>query len=211
MVTMVELTCQDCGTLFLRSIGQINWAKKRGTTTTYCSKKCINKNRIPWNKGKSWPKTVRDKISQATSQGQRKLHKNVKWKGGRRLREDGYIEIRVNNRPKMEHRHLMEQHLGRVLKRNELVHHLNGDKTDNRPENLELMTSSQHMKYHNPHGPPRIMHLAKCRICQKPVETSWTGDLSRIVCSSPICKRTRQRESENAARLRKHAKRAANS
>jgi hypothetical protein len=46
------------------------------------------------------------------------------------------------------HRHLMEQHLGRKLGSDEVVHHINGDILDNRVENLQLMTRSQHSRLH---------------------------------------------------------------
>lgn len=38
--------------------------------------------------------------------------------------------------------------IGRLLRSDEIVHHLNGDSTDDRPENLEVVTRAEHMEIH---------------------------------------------------------------
>ena len=60
-----------------------------------------------------------------------------------------YKAIRVNGKKYDEHRYIMEQYLGRKLRRDEVVHHKNGDTRDNRIENLEVMSLSEHTKMHH--------------------------------------------------------------
>lgn len=59
-----------------------------------------------------------------------------------------YKTIQINGKQVRLHRHLMEKKLGRKLGFNEVVHHINGDKHDNRIENLEVLSRSEHMKHH---------------------------------------------------------------
>ena len=81
--------------------------------------------------------------------------KRLKGMGAKKKRADGYITIYYPTYPSsnsegfvMEHRYLMERHIGRPLDKNEVVHHINHDRTDNRLENLMLLTASEHAKLH---------------------------------------------------------------
>ena len=64
------------------------------------------------------------------------------WKGGY-VNPDGYRMLWMNGKRIPEHRFVMEQNLKRKLMQGETVHHKNGNRTDNRIENLELWVTHQ--------------------------------------------------------------------
>lgn len=65
-----------------------------------------------------------------------------------------YKAIKVNGKKVDEHRYIMEQYLGRELARDEVVHHKDGDKSNNKIENLELMSLSEHTRQHQTGNTP---------------------------------------------------------
>jgi hypothetical protein len=74
---------------------------------------------------------------------------------------------RRRGRNNHEHRLIMEQHLGRKLKTEEHIHHINHDKLDNRIENLKIVDNVTHKQEHTRKYETGEKQCSKCRIIKK--------------------------------------------
>lgn len=120
--------CPTCNTEFRLSAHQRYKYRLNNNCRSYCSTSCYNKDMA--------------------------AEKNPKWRGGR-IVEKGYVLIYMpehENAKKgyiAEHRHVLEQHLGRLLTQAEVVHHIDGNPKNNSLGNLMLLPGeSAHRKLH---------------------------------------------------------------
>ncbi len=89
---------------------------------------------------------------------------NNNWRGGKSVASNGYVIVRVGKEHHLadvrgyayEHRLVAEEKLGRRLERGEIPHHINGNRQDNRPENIQVMKSvAHHLNQHRKKGSKR--------------------------------------------------------
>lgn len=121
----VAFICEHCGKGFERPPYRVRETAARGGAIRFCSITC---------RGESYRGTA-----------------HPAYRNARSITAQGYV---LMSRPGaateqvLEHRYVMEQHIGRRLERSEQVHHINGEKTDNRIENLQLTTPGEHNAIH---------------------------------------------------------------
>ncbi|MCK4423660.1 MAG: hypothetical protein KAV18_06275 [Candidatus Omnitrophica bacterium] len=142
---LVKLKCIVCNKVFYVNPYRKNIAK-------CCSYKCLGINN--W-KGKHHSEETKRKMRES-----HKGEKNPLWKGGKTKTSDGYVMIKKHDHPFSDNKNyvkrsrlVVEKHINRFLKPEEIVHHINGIVDDDRLENLKLFENhSEHMKFHYPKG-----------------------------------------------------------
>jgi IS30 family transposase len=157
-------TVQQIAIFFNKSIATISRSLKKFSIQT---RPFTEKGRVSWNKGIPMRKSSREKLSKShmgkklslehrnkvikTLQYGQKGAENPMWNEGKYINPSGYVYLRLADHPHKqsngymaEHRYVVEQLLGRYLTKWEHVHHINGIKGDNRPENLELVNAQTH-------------------------------------------------------------------
>ena len=140
--TKIKRTCQICKKKFMAVPSRL---KVNGARV--CSRKC----HFSWQR-------IRPQIYG---------NKHHNWKGGRSI-QNGYIYLKkAYGKAVGEHRLIMTEFLGRKLSRAEHVHHLNGNRLDNRIENLKVLKIGEHMSLHNK-GRTRPVILCSVNNCSRP-------------------------------------------
>lgn len=144
----IEFNCLNCKQIVKVSKSAFDYGRKRKFCSPSCRDlhkkrkdlKCLFCNKIFKPKRK-------EQIFCGNSCSQFFKNKE-KGKGNGKWMENGYVVFYNKGKNIKEHIYIMQKTIGRNLKKNEIVHHINEIKTDNRIENLELMTKSEHSSLH---------------------------------------------------------------
>ena len=91
---------------------------------------------------------VRSDLHKERIKAARMLHADL-HATGLSLKPNGYVEItRGEHKGRGQHRVIAEQMIGRPLAQGEHVHHIDGDRSNNDPANLQVMTAAEHASLH---------------------------------------------------------------
>lgn len=127
------------------------------------------------------------------------------------IAQSGYVRMMHNGREEYQHRVVAERLLGRPLLPSEQVHHLNGVKDDNRPENLEVVDRRTHLVQHwqEGHYSSRVeLQTAPHRPCAGCGEVAKIHgqDLCRRCYMRAAQRRRKARDPERVRRLQREAR-----
>lgn len=128
---------EGCDRLATSSRGMCNACYQRWWRNRPESPRCALEGCERVSFGRGYCKAHYDRVLKTGDPGSVELSSD-KWGQGSVV--GGYRRFKRNGKVILEHREVMEQALGRPLRSDETVHHINGDRLDNRPENLQVRT-----------------------------------------------------------------------
>jgi hypothetical protein len=139
--------CRSCQSTHLATLYSKSNGLKRRKGKNHACQQCSKEFYAPEYRNETAKFCSRRCITLAHPEITEKARKNspIMKRAGKSLPKK-YVVIRVNGKQVREHRYVMEQHIGRKLEPFEQVHHINGIETDNRIENLMVLTNSEHQK-----------------------------------------------------------------
>lgn len=185
----VKITCVQCSTVVLAFPSEAKAGRR------FCSRKCATE----WTSGPNHHAWKPDRFGTCTHCGS-SFEADKPWKrvkkfcsypccvayriknggpstvpvGTKSSGKDGYIVVKVENGDWIpEHRIVAEQKIGRKLEKGEVVHHINNVPTDNRPENLLVMSDVAHRKLHHELGAIGLSFL---------MSEAWMPSIEGMAC-----------------------------